>query len=107
VNKILLSEQRLKGKPSNQILDYFNRAVELFPPAITELLPIGLWAYEKIGAQNKALTLARRWAYFTTRVKWCSKEDHLISKETIKAIDPYIVKLPIDLQLSLKAKLTE
>ncbi len=78
------------GRPPAQILAAIERAVALYGPALSELLPYALAAAED---DDTALRWARRWCHFIVRVKWARPEDHVVPEATWQSIEPFLDRL--------------
>ncbi len=91
-------------RDAEEVLIYFYRAVKTYPPVITELLSLGLWAHEKRGEHVEAAALARRWSYFITRVTWSNEDDHVVPEETVSAVGRYVAGFPASLREDVQAR---
>ena len=81
-------------QPPDVVLDAVYGAVRLYGPYLTELLPIAVACHEKLDDDDGALSLVKSWCYFATRVRWLKPEEHPISDETWRMIEPYFPRLP-------------
>jgi len=82
----------------------FKKAIELYPPYLTELLSLGVSIKEKLGQEKAALDLVKTWVYFITRYNYRKSNDYAISPDTWSAVNEYHKLLPKDLLTALKDK---
>jgi tetratricopeptide (TPR) repeat protein len=86
----------------DEVIASFDRAVELYPPVISELLPFGISAELVRGDEDGAGEIAKTWAYFATRVTWEHADDHPIPDATWKCVRALFDRLPDHLQSALR-----
>jgi hypothetical protein len=65
------------------------RAIELYKPALTELLPLVVATAQRLGREEEARHYARAWTAFIGRVSWQRPDDHPVPAETWEAALPY------------------
>ncbi len=82
----------------------FKKAIELYPPYLTELLPLGVSIKERLGQEEEAIDLVKTWVYFITRYNSRKGNDHAILPDTWRAVKGYHKLLPKDLLNALKDK---
>ncbi len=90
--------------PADAVGDAFEQAIDLYPPYLTELLPIGIQAAEAVGGPEAALDLVRDWAYFITRVHWGKPAEHPIAEQTWRSAAAYFESLPAALARRIRAR---
>jgi len=105
--KILTKAYVAAGRPAPDIVAIFCRTLMLYPPFITELLPIGLVAEKAIGQENEALEWVKKWVYFQIRVSWEDPNVHPIPDQTWKHAQEYFHLLPPNLLAQLAEKFPE
>ena len=86
------------------ILHWFYRTVEMYPPYLTELLPIGVDAENRAGNKEQAFTIVKNWAYFVARVEWSDPSSHHIPGKTLEAATPYLDRLHPNIRQLLDKK---
>ena len=82
----------------------FKKAIELYPPYLTELLPLGVSIKEKLGQEEEAVDLVKTWVYFITRYNSRKGNNHAILPDTWRAVKGYHKLLPEELLNALKDK---
>ncbi|MBT7955613.1 MAG: hypothetical protein HN731_10495 [Rhodospirillaceae bacterium] len=91
-------------RPPNDIAAMFRQTLMLYPPFITELLPIGLMAERNIGRDSDALEWVKKWAYLMVRVDWGEANAHPIPDQTWEHAQHYFHRLPPKLYKQLADK---
>lgn len=89
------------GRPRAEILAAVERAVALYGPALSELLPYALAAAED---EETALVWVRRWCHFIVRVKWARPEDHVVPDTTWLAVEPFLDRLAPGLAAAVRRR---
>ncbi|MDP6174841.1 MAG: hypothetical protein QGF09_11795, partial [Rhodospirillales bacterium] len=92
--RLLVKALHVAGGEPKEVAAAFHDAVNLYPPNISELLPIGIQASEDAHGSEATLGLVRDWAYFITRVHWEKPGDHPIGEQTWQAAEAYFDRLP-------------
>lgn len=105
--KILTKAYVAAGRPAPDIVAIFRQTLMVYPPFITELLPIGLMAERAIGQENEALEWVKKWVYFQIRVFWEDPNAHSIPDQTWEHAQQYFHLLPPTLLAQLAEKFPE
>lgn len=88
-----------------EALQWFYRAIDLYPPYLNELLPFGVELERRIGSDDKAFKIIENWALFITRVEWSDPDRHRIFEDAVDAARPYFDRLPPELEQPLMDRL--
>ncbi len=102
--RLLTKAYAAAGWPPDDIAAAFHRTLKLYPPFITELLPIGLLAERNFGRDLNALEWVKKWAYFMVRVNWGDANAHAIPAQTWEHAQYYFHRLPVRLRNQLADK---
>jgi hypothetical protein len=102
--RLLAKALHAAGHPPQAVAGAFYRAVDLYPPYLTELLPIGIQAADGLGEPEAALHLVRDWAYFITRVHWQKPDEHPIAEQTWQSAAAYFERLAAPLARRVRGR---
>ena len=80
----------------------FNLAINLYPPLLTDLLPLGVSTELLRKNETEAISLIKSWVYFITRCTWEREDSHPIPELTWKTVRAFFNRLPRHLQNKLK-----
>ena len=105
--KILTKAYAVAGRAAPEIAAIFKRTLMLYPPFISELLPIGLIAQKAMGEEKEALEWVKKWVYFQVRVSWGKPDAHQIPNQTWDHAKQYFHLLPPTLFTQLTEKFPE
>ncbi|HHZ76335.1 MAG TPA: hypothetical protein EYN55_06585 [Rhodospirillales bacterium] len=90
------------GEDCETTSEAFNRAVNLYPPFLTDLLHLGVSNELAQRKEMEALSLVKTWVYFITRCTWDREESLPIPESTWKTVRAFLNRLPRHLQNKLK-----
>ena len=93
--KALAAADRSKAEIESAV----ERAVALYGPSLSELLPIALAVARDA---DHALAWVRRWCHFIVRVRWARPEDHIVPQATWAAVEPYLDQLAPGLKTAVR-----
>ncbi len=105
--KILTKAFVAVGRSAPDISAIFRRTLLLYPPFISELLPIGLMAEKAMGQKHEAVEWVKKWVYFQVRVFWGDPNAHPIPDQTWEYAQEYFHLLPPALLTQLAEKFPE
>ena len=89
---------------SEGVRDAFYRAVNLFPPYLTQLLAIGTASERALGNDPAACRLVVQWAWFFVRTYCEALEPSMIPKETFAEVRRYRESLPEAVRTAIGTK---